>query len=305
MKPILFELTLPVLGEIGFPAYMTLLTLGFVAAVWLGKRRGVALGLAGERVVDVGIVGLLAGIAGARLMSVLTDGYLMDFVRLCSQPRLVEARDRLVDICATDAHCGYDYLCDAVTNRCYPPRDCLAALKFWQGGLTFYGGVLAAVPAGMLWARRGRLGALRVADLAAPLVMLGLVFGRLGCFLNGCCWGAPTESWLGVDFGAGRERPGGPLHPTQLYEAAAAMALFALLSWRWRSQPPGSGARAGWLLVLYPAVRVIIEIFRADPRGAWGPLSTSQLLSLPLVIVGVWLITHARGHRRRAGANLG
>src|SRR5688500_11146417 len=140
MKPELFA---------GFPSYLTLVMVGFLVATLLAKRAAARAGLPGERIVDLAVLVLVVGVLGARLLAVTTDGKLTDFVHLCSEPRAVEAPDAAVRYCQTDAQCGFDYRCDrqardAVaagerTTMCHPPRDCLAALKFWQGGLTFYG----------------------------------------------------------------------------------------------------------------------------------------------------------------------
>lgn len=296
MKPILFA---PFGVE--FPAYTTLLLTGFLVAVWLARREADRVGLPGEKIVDLGLAMLVAGIAGARILSVLTDGMLMDFVHLCTDPKLVRARDALVDTCTADAQCGFDYLCDLATHRCYPPRDCLAALKFWNGGLTYYGGLIAAVPAGLYLARRWKLGALRTADLVAPYLMIGLFFGRLGCFFNGCCYGAPTDSWVGVVFPPHPDRPHVPLHPVQLYEAVAVLAIAAVLYGVVRPRRRADGEVFGWMLALYAVWRFVVEFWRIDQRGGLGPLATSQWLSIPLAAAGGWLIWRAR----RASATIG
>jgi phosphatidylglycerol:prolipoprotein diacylglycerol transferase len=299
VKPNFLEFDLPLLGQVDFPAYVTMMMVGFMAAIWLAQREADRLGMPPHQLFDLGILMLVCGIMGARLMSVLTDGKLMDFVHLCTEPTLVEAVDAKVARCTADAQCGYDYLCDAARGACYPPRDCLAALKFWHGGLTYYGGFLLAVPVACWYARRKALGVARVADLGAPLVMVGLFFGRFGCFFNGCCYGAPTGSWLGVKF------PGHahPLHPTQLYEAAAALAIYALLTFVIRPRKRGDGELFGWLLLLYGGVRFAIEILRADERGSLGPLSTSQIISIPLAAAGLWLILHIRRRAAARGAD--
>ena len=284
LKPIFLKLTVPVLGEVVFPAYMTLLMVGFTLAIWLARREEDAAGRNGDRIVDLGLLMLAFGILGARLLSVLADGKLHDFVNLCTDPRLVEAVDAKVKVCAADAQCGWDYLCDTARQRCHPPRDCLAALKFWQGGLAYYGGFLAAVPVGLWYARRKQLGAWRVADLGAPPIAFGLVFGRLGCFFNGCCYGKHTDGPLAVSF------PGRPdVHPTQLYEAAGALALYAVLYFVVRPRKRRHGQVFAALLVLYGVLRFALEFLRADDRGGLAGLSTSQWLGLPLVALGAWL----------------
>lgn len=227
---------------------------------------------------------------GARVLSVVADGMFTDFVHLCTDPEQVEALDRLVDHCTTDAQCGYDYQCATDGNFCHPVRDCLAALKFWRGGLTFYGGVLFAVPLGAWYARRHDLGVRRVADVTAPAVMVGLCLGRVGCLLNGCCYGAATDSWAGI------ELPGhaGSVHPTQIYEAVAALGLALGLHYIARPRKRGDGEVFAWMVVSYAAVRSVLELFRADPRGGLGPLSTSQLIGIPMAALGVWAIARIR-----------
>ena len=284
----------------GFPSYLTMVMVGFLVATLLAKRAAVRAGLAGERIVDLAVLMLVLGVLGARLLSVTTDGKLGDFVHLCSDPALVEAPDAAVRFCQDDDQCGFDYLCDrsargAVvagerTTMCHPPRDCLAALKFWQGGLTFYGALLFAIPGALWYCRRKRLDFLAVGDLAAPYLLVGQAIGRVGCFLEGCCYGAPTGGPLGVRF------PGHALarHPTQLYEAAADLALAGLLLFVIGRRTRGRGEALGWMLALYGGARALIELWRDDPRGGLGPISTSQLLAIPAIALGVWLIARAR-----------
>lgn len=289
-------------GALAVPAYLALMLLGFLLAALYLRRQGERRGLDGPRLIDLALVVLVAGVIGARALAVLTDGKLTDFVHLCTDPAQVDAADARVATCSTDAQCGYDYLCEpgaraAVVagerkTMCRPQRDCLAAFKFWQGGLTFYGGLLLAIPTGLWFARRRRMPVGQVADLAAPAIMLGEAVGKIGCFLEGCCYGAPTTGPLGVRF------PGhaGPVHPTQLYESAAAMVLFLALHVGWiaRRRDRGDGAVLGWMLALYGTWRFCLEVLRDDPRGALGSLSTAQIVSIPLVAAGIAVLVRAR-----------
>jgi phosphatidylglycerol:prolipoprotein diacylglycerol transferase len=270
------------------PSYMVLLIVGFALAIWLCRREEDASGRNGDRVVDLGIVMAVCGIVGARLLSVLADGYFMDFVHLCTDPTLVPARDLPVGtVCQSNAECGDFYLCNLATNTCYPPRDCLAWAKFWNGGLAYYGGFLLAVPVGLWMARRAKLGLWRIADLTAPFIAFGLFFGRIGCFLNGCCYGRPSTLPWAVDFP--QIRGHGTVHPTQLYESLGALAVFALLYFGVRPRKRAHGQVFAWLLVLYGALRFGLEFFRDDDRGALFGLSTSQWIGIPLVAWGVHL----------------
>ncbi len=295
MKPILFHV-----GAVEIPAYLTMIMFGFFAAAIVARRDGESAGLDGVAMVDLCILMLVLGVVGARLLAVLTDGFLQDFVHLCTNSKLVDPIDTAVRFCTSDGQCGGDYLCDlsaqpAVVagerkSMCYPPQDCLAVFKFWQGGLTFYGGLLLAVPGGFLYARHRGLGALRAADLLAPALMIALAIGRVGCFLNGCCYGAETHSAIGVLF------PGHLMdrHPTQLYESVFAFLLFVVLRWILRPRLNREGQLFGAMLVLYGVFRVLLEVLRDDPRGAIGPLSTSQLIGLPIIALGLYLFIRNR-----------
>jgi phosphatidylglycerol---prolipoprotein diacylglyceryl transferase len=295
VRPVLF--TLPLVGE--FPAYLVLLTVGFALAVWCARREEDRSGRNGDRVVDLGILMVICGILGARLLAVLADGHLEDFIHLCTDPTQVapaEANVRAI-VCASDAECAPYYLCDEVRRACHPPRDCLEVLKFWHGGLAYYGGFLLAVPVGLWYARRRGLGVWRIADLTSPFIALGLFFGRMGCFLNGCCYGAECDLPWAMKF------PGllGRVHPTQLYEAAAALLIATLLYGVVRPRKRAHGQVFAALLVLYGATRFLLEYVRADDRGIYFGLSTSQWISLPLVAWGLFLwVLWVRWSRPRA-----
>jgi phosphatidylglycerol:prolipoprotein diacylglycerol transferase len=302
MNPMLWKFTAPIIGRVEFPSYMTLLLIGFSLAIWLAGREEDRLARArpagavpaprwrydSRRIFDLGIGMLILGVLGARLLSVLADEHFQDFVNLCVDPKKVKAIDALVATCSSNAQCGYDYLCNTATHTCYPPQDCLAALKFWQGGLAYYGGFVLAVPFALRFARKHQLGIWRLADVCAPVVALGLFFGRMGCFLNGCCFGQPTALPWGVDFPqvAGHGR----VHPTQLYEALGALALFCVLSFYLRPRKRRHGQVFAGLLVGYGTLRFFLEFLRADERGAFMGLSTSQWIGIPLVAWGIWIM---------------
>lgn len=239
-----------------FPPYLTFVLIGFLIATIGAMRAGERAGFDRARIMDLALLMLALGVLGARLLAVATDGKLQDFVHLCTEPERV---------------------------RPGAERDCLAALKFWQGGLTFYGGLLLAIPGALWYCRRKRFDFLQVADLLAPFLLLGQGIGRIGCYLDGCCYGAPTDG------------PFGPRHPTQLYEMVIDLALAALLWFVLRRRLAAArGALFGWLLVLYGTSRAALELLRADERGGIGPLSTSQIIAIPAVAIGMWLIARAR-----------
>lgn len=186
----------------------------------------------------------------------------------------------------------------------------LEILQIWHGGLVFYGGFLAALAGGFWFVRRRGLSPWEMGDLVAPSVLLGYAFGRVGCFLNGCCWGFPVDegSVLGVRFPAsnpllqqwvplGEERTI-PLFPAQLASVLAGILLWAALDWR-LARRRYAGQAFFWMLMGYPLCRFLIEFLRHDtarwagPLGAFLPdfpgLTIAQWLSLPVFAGGyVW-----------------
>ena len=171
-------------------------------------------------------------------------------------------------------------------------------LAIWEGGLAMYGGVLLALPLCYAFTRFKGLSFWQVADTLAPPWTLLLVLGRLGCFLNGCCYGKPTTAPWGL-FSKDSARISGyyaTTHPTQLYSALAALVIFWIM-WRTRLKPRFAGQVTLVFLILYPIARFVIEAYRADPRGMWRffglfTLSESQIISIPLLLfgLGAWIV---------------
>lgn len=153
-----------------------------------------------------------------------------------------------------------------------------------EPGYVWYGGLVTALAVATFYFwRRPKLDAWAYADAFAPAIMIGAFFGRIGCFLAGCCHGRATDAWVGVHFPA----LSGPVHPTQLYDAGIAL-LVGLLLWGGRARRPFRGASIAVLLVAYGVFRATTEVFRGDTdRGLWGPLSTSQWISIPIILTGL------------------
>ena len=191
-----------------------------------------------------------------------------------------------------------------------------------EGGFAFYGGAIFSTVAGIWYARRNGIHIWKLADAAAPSLMLGLALGRLGCFFAGCChgracdvpvdhalWALPGGQIVTTDgfpfLALVFERGVGvgdlfdvPTFPTQLWESTGAFLLFAFLSWEWRRWRHFDGQVFVTLLLTYPILRSTIEGFRGDAvRGTnwFGMLSTSQVVSIPVLMLGlVLLATRAR-----------
>ena len=166
----------------------------------------------------------------------------------------------------------------------------LLSLDFLRSGGVFYGGLIGAILAGYFLMRRYKLPWWKTADACAPGIALGNFFGRQGCFAAGCCWGKPTTLPWGVKFTElGHEITGVPidvrLHPTQLYESFAMLAVFFFLLWLHKHRR-FSGQVILCYALLYSVIRFAIEFLRDDPRGdlfgltTLTGLSTSQLISL-------------------------
>lgn len=156
-----------------------------------------------------------------------------------------------------------------------------------HGGLVFYGGFIAAALTGVFYARWKKLPLVNLADTLAPSIALGHFFGRIGCFLNGCCHGAPCALPWAVRFPAEHATGGQPVHPTQLYEAFLNLALFAGLAWLHRRKR-FHGQVFGVYLTGYAVLRAAVEFFRGD-YGAqrFGPFTPGQAVSVGILIVGL------------------
>jgi phosphatidylglycerol:prolipoprotein diacylglycerol transferase len=175
----------------------------------------------------------------------------------------------------------------------FHPAEILAV---WQGGMSFHGGMLGVAVATLLFCRLRGLHPLLFADRVAPVVPIGLLFGRLANFINGELWGRVTDAPWGVVFPhAGPE----PRHPSQLYQAVMEGAvLLALLLWL--AGRPAIRARRGFLtgafLAGYAVARLVGELFR-QPDAHLGFLfagaTMGQLLSLPMLLAGLWLMWRA------------
>jgi len=180
------------------------------------------------------------------------------------------------------------------------------ALAIWEGGAVWYGGLLGGIAVLCLAQRRQRAPLADLGDLFFPAAALAHLCGRLGCFAAGCCWGKPTDLPWGVVFPAASacRNPGVPLHPTQLYEAAAeSVILLALLAiWR-RRRIRGEVALA--YVALYALARFSLEPLRGD-GGALLPasrLSLAQATSLALLALAAALWLRARAAAARVPAS--
>jgi len=156
-------------------------------------------------------------------------------------------------------------------------QDPIKIINLRDGGLSFQGGLASAILVGIWFCRREKINPWVMADVAAPLIPLGYALARVGCLLNGCCYGLPTDLPWALAARAGDETL---RHPTQLYAAVLSLVIFAIL-FRLRNHKKFPGYLMFLYVGLYSISRFIVEIFRDVPRMT-GPLSIAQLASILL-----------------------
>jgi phosphatidylglycerol:prolipoprotein diacylglycerol transferase len=262
------------LGPLRIHWYGLMYLLGFLAAWWLGRRRigqGRLPGVDADGFADLLFYAMLGVILGGRLGYVLFYG-LGEFM-----------------------------------------RDPLMLVRVWDGGMSFHGGLIGVLVAAWLWSRRRKLHFFDTMDFVAPLVPPGLGFGRLGNYVGGELWGKYTESGWGVVFPTGLPEPyrgldpaalkaqfdAGALdafarHPSQLYQAALEGLVMFCVLWWFSSRPRPRYAVSGMFALLYGAFRFLVEFVRVPDAQlgylAFGWLTMGQVLSLPLVALGLFLL---------------
>ncbi len=271
MRSVLFSI-----GKLNVPGYGFMIGIGFIVALLVGEYRAKKKGLNQESVIDMAIIAILCGFLGAKLLYIIVN--LQEFIEA--------------------------------------PGSVLG-----RAGFVVYGGIIAGVLCCLLYCHIKKLSFLQYFDLIIPEVAIAQGFGRIGCFLAGCCYGRHTDSAFGVIFPEGSLAPAGvKLIPTQLISAAGDI-LFAVIlivisdvvfksvvygnsrndaesSEKTASRSKKFGHVAGDIgclyLWMYGVGRFLIEFLRDDYRGAVGALSTSQFISLFIVLGGIVLFVFNR-----------
>ncbi|MEZ4432258.1 MAG: prolipoprotein diacylglyceryl transferase [bacterium] len=308
MHPILFEL-------FGYPVhlYAVMMALGFVFGIALAARYGERVGFDRDVILDLCWWILVSGLVGSRIAFIAVNW------------------EQYWYPCVDVAHYNTLFPDKPITEP-----DCTRLLRFWNGGLVFYGGVIGAILTMIWFLRRERVAFLPMADVIIPSLALGQFFGRLGCLFAGCCWGKPTDVPWGIEFPQGSmvwrqhldaglatlaDAHSHAVHPTQLYDSLAGLALFTALIWL-RQRKRYHGQVFIWWMLLYPIARSTVELFRGDdaergflfrvvspglndllglPEGSATFLSTSQFISLCVVAAAALLLWR----NRRDGAPRG
>jgi len=159
-----------------------------------------------------------------------------------------------------------------------------------SSGFVVYGGLLFGMLGGFLYCTKKKVSFVSYLDLVVPSIALAQGFGRIGCFMAGCCYGRPTDSFIGITFHNSLYAPNNrALIPTQLLSAAGDFIIMGILLVL-DKKVKKKGVLAGIYMVLYSIGRFVIEFFRNDPRGTIFGLSTSQFFGIIALIIGIVVI---------------
>lgn len=351
MHPRLLDIPTP-FGSIPIHSYGFMLMLGFAAAMWVAGRRAKRDGFPPEYVLDLGVLMMLGGVVGSRLAylfefredfnwrlfdlgdgglswagaalgAVLPVAYHLGWVaparRRAAKPVIsaVGAVGLLISMLVAGLAAGRVLFWSQHREFFEDPLkgSPLDIVKIWQGGMILYGGLLLGVPLGCWFTRRRGLSVLVAADLILPNMFLGLAFGRIGCWMNGCCFGRPAEGlawavrWPKVVSEHGivgtpaflRQLQDGligpeagcslPTHPTQLYSSGADILVFAILSLYW-ARRPAPGKVMALFGISYSVTRFLLECWRGDNVQHYGGLTMAQAIGVGLFVIslGAWFL---------------
>ena len=281
MRKILLEIPLPFFQKsIPIYSYGFMMMVAFLVAITIARWRAKKEGLDANKITDLGIYLVCAGILGARFF------FILQFYK--------------------------DY-----------KNSLLSIFKIYEGGLVYYGGLFAGIVTLFVYVKKNHLPFLKIIDILMPSAALGLGFGRIGCFLNGCCFGKVVSHipWA-IQFPKTLDKTGMvdgspafvhqyelglvslsdthslPIHPTQLYSFLADVALFFVLSafLKYRKK---DGEVLFLFGILYPVIRFCMELIRDDNPLFFGLFTIAQIISVGMFVVSVSLF--AMGRLKSAG----
>ena len=258
--------TLPLIGAVSLKVhwYGIMYAVGFLGGWWLGVRRTrrPGIGWQQQEVGDLLFYCIIGVVLGGRL--------------------------------------GYVLFYNAAYYFSHPAQ----IIAVWDGGMSFHGGLLGIIVAMWFYGRKTERGFLVVTDFLAPLCPLGLGAGRIGNFINQELWGKATNMPWGMVFerahqqavkhGVGPDPGTVPRHPSQLYEFMLEGVLLFIIIWWFANRPRPAGAVSGLFLLVYGISRFVVEFFRQPDAHigylAFDWLTLGQLLSVPMVAIGAWLL---------------
>lgn len=261
--------------------------LGVCAAYFMIKKNRKYANVSSDQVADILFLLILSGVIGARLFYIISyfDQFKYNYIK------------------------GY-----RVLNTI--PQMLLEMLRIDHGGLVFYGGFICAVIAMIIYCRRKKLDFWMITDMCVPGLALGHAFGRVGCFLNGCCFGKTTEMPCAITYPAGTlpalRYPdvahqkiiqigegvqsvcsSMPLHPVQLYESLCNVLLAVLLNFSLKKLKRGQNLAL--YMFLYGVIRFSDEFFRGDYRTVdffFGIFTPGQFIGLFIIPIGIGLFVY-------------
>jgi phosphatidylglycerol:prolipoprotein diacylglycerol transferase len=242
------------LGSLPIHWYGLLLAIGFIAGIWTASRRAMRDGILPEKVVDAGAWLIIGAIAGARALYVVS------------------------------------YWDQLFHNPLFPNAPWTEIFMVQRGGLVFYGGLIGATASGLLYVWKNKLPVWKFADALAPSIALGYVPGRIGCLMNGCCFGRETTVPWAIQYPAAHSTYPMHVHPTQIYDALLSLGLYLGLAWLHRRKRFDGQVFASYLLC-YSITRSVVESFRGDyPVHYLGGAATpAHLVSIGIFAAGAIL----------------
>ena len=175
-------------------------------------------------------------------------------------------------------------------NEEFAGRPFYEVFMVQHGGLVFYGGLIGASLGYLLYARLKKLPVWKAADILAPSIALGEAFGRIGCLLNGCCYGRPTNLPWAIHFPPGSQYYPQGVHPTEIYASLLNLTLCIVLAQLFRRRK-FDGQIFAFYLIGYALQRSFVECFRGDyPHYYFGWVTPAQLVSIPILLGGIFLL---------------
>jgi phosphatidylglycerol:prolipoprotein diacylglycerol transferase len=255
------------IGPLPIHWYGLLLACGFFVGLWTASRRAMRDRMAPAQVIDSGSWLILGAILGARALYV------------------VSYSDRLFQ------------------DPLFPAAPWTEIFMVQRGGLVFYGGLIGATASALIYVWKNRIPLWKFADALAPSIALGYVPGRIGCLMNGCCYGRETSLPWAIHFPLDHETHGVGVHPTQIYDALLNLGLYAALAWLHRRKTFDGEVFASYL-VGYAVTRSVVEAFRGDypVRYLDGTLTPAHLVSAAIFLAGLVLLWKLPRPRPRPAA---